>query len=55
VQRGESIGRTGMTGISGGDHLHFGILVSGTPVDAVEWWDPSWIKNNFLDKLALTP
>ncbi|MCP4691441.1 MAG: M23 family metallopeptidase [Desulfobacterales bacterium] len=51
VKRGEKIGRTGKTGLAGGDHLHFSMLVRSTFVDPVEWWDPSWIKNNITSKL----
>ena len=51
VSRGEIIGRTGITGLAGGDHLHFGMLVNKTFVNPVEWWDASWIKNNISDKI----
>lgn len=51
VQRGQIIGKTGATGMAGGDHLHFGILVSGLEVQPIEWWDPNWIKNNITSKM----
>ena len=51
VSRGEIIGRTGITGLAGGDHLHFGMLVHNTFVNPVEWWDASWIKNNVTSKI----
>lgn len=51
VKKGDVIGDTGDTGLAGGDHLHFGIVVSGQEVNPIEWWDPSWIKNNVTDKL----
>jgi len=51
VQKGQIIGDTGDTGLAGGDHLHFGVVVSGEEVNPIEWWDPSWIKNNVTDKL----
>ena len=44
VQRGQTIGRTGDSGLAGGDHLHFGVLVGDTYVDPIEWWDPKWIR-----------
>jgi murein DD-endopeptidase MepM/ murein hydrolase activator NlpD len=53
VEKGQIIGRTGVTGLAGGDHLHFGMLVSGLPVNPREWWDESWITNNILPKLSL--
>lgn len=46
VNRGDVVGTTGTTGLAGGDHLHYGMLVSGVFVNPVEWWDPEWIKNN---------
>ncbi len=50
IEKGQIIGRTGATGLAGGDHLHYGVILSGLPVSPIEWWDPSWIKNNFTDK-----
>jgi murein DD-endopeptidase MepM/ murein hydrolase activator NlpD len=51
VNRGDIIGRTGATGLAGGDHLHFGVAVHNVFVNPVEWWDMSWLKNNILDKI----
>ncbi len=48
VKRGQTIGNTGATGLAGGDHLHFGILISGLQVSPVEWWDEHWIKDNII-------
>ena len=53
VKKGEIIGYTGHTGLAGGDHLHFAIIVSGIPVDPIEWWDDHWIDDNITKKLAL--
>ncbi len=52
VTKGEIIGRTGMTGMAGGDHLHFGMIVGGEFVNPVEWWDPHWIRDNVTRKLV---
>ncbi len=52
VNKGEIIGRTGITGMAGGDHLHFSMIVGGQFVNPVEWWDPHWIKDNVTRKLA---
>jgi len=51
VERGTSLGRTGRTGLAGGDHLHFSIIMQGVQVNPVEWWDPAWVKNHVLSKL----
>jgi hypothetical protein len=51
VNRGDIIGRSGATGLAGGDHLHFGMVISGTPVNPIEWWDKNWVQNNFSSKL----
>jgi murein DD-endopeptidase MepM/ murein hydrolase activator NlpD len=51
VSRGDIIGRTGSTGLAGGDHLHFGMFVHNTFVNPVEWWDAAWINNNITGKI----
>ncbi len=52
INRGETIGRSGSTGLAGGDHLHFTVLVAGRPVNPVEWWDPHWIADRIDRKLV---
>lgn len=52
VERGEVLGRTGATGLAGGDHLHFSMLVQGVPVTPVEWWDGKWIDDHIARKLG---
>jgi murein DD-endopeptidase MepM/ murein hydrolase activator NlpD len=52
VKKGQTIGRTGSTGLAGGDHLHFTMQVDGVQVNAVEWWDPHWIKDRILSKMG---
>ena len=51
VNKGDMIGKTGSTGLAGGDHLHFGILLDGYEVSPLFWWDPHWVKVNVLDYL----
>ncbi len=51
VSKGDTIGRTGSTGLAGGDHLHFSLLVHNTFVNPIEWWDAAWIQNNILSKI----
>ncbi len=52
VCKGDIIGYTGTTGLAGGDHLHFSILIHGVFVDPREWWDPHWMKDNVYSKLS---
>ena len=52
VEKGRQLGRSGTTGLAGGDHLHFTMLVGGHPVNAVEWWDPKWMQDRVLRKIA---
>ena len=51
VEKEQQIGRSGMTGMAGGDHLHFTMLVNGQMVNPVEWWDAHWIEDRILRKL----
>ena len=51
IEKGQVIGRTGQTGLAGGDHLHFTLLIRGLPVNPVEWWDPSWVQDRVMAKL----
>jgi len=52
VQRGQELGRSGKTGLAGGDHLHFTTMLRGLPVNPVEWWDPHWIQDRLARKLG---
>jgi murein DD-endopeptidase MepM/ murein hydrolase activator NlpD len=51
VEKEQELGRSGMTGLAGGDHLHFTMLVNGRMVNPVEWWDRHWINDRILRKL----
>ncbi len=48
VERKQIIGRTGETGLTTGDHLHYGTLIQGVPVLPLEWWDGRWVQENIL-------
>ncbi len=52
LKRGDVIGNTGATGLAGGDHLHFAIVLQGLPVNPTEWWDSHWIKDRLANKLG---
>lgn len=51
VDKGDIIGFTGITGLAGGDHLHFGMFIDHVYVNPIEWWDTTWIKNNITSKI----
>lgn len=53
VEKGQTIGSTGATGMAGGDHLHFEVVISGQSVNPIEWWDSHWLKDNVTGKLEL--
>ena len=51
VEKGGVIATTGTTGMAGGDHLHFAMLVNGVLVNPIEWWDESWLQLHILNYL----
>ena len=51
VDQGAVIGNSGSTGMAGGDHLHFSMLIHGYFVNPKEWWDQHWINVNINDVL----
>ena len=55
VAVGQTLGQTGETGLAGGDHLHFSIMLHGVHVDPVEWWDPHWLHDHVIPKLTMFP
>lgn len=52
VKKKDVVGRSGATGLAGGDHLHFGFFLHGVPVNPTEWWDGKWIKDHVLDRIS---
>jgi len=53
VENGQRLGLSGDTGLAGGDHLHFSVLVGDSYVDPIEWWDASWVRSHV--DVALRP
>ena len=51
VSRGQEMGKSGSTGLAGGDHLHFSMQVDGVQVNPVEWWDDHWINDHIRSRL----
>lgn len=52
LAKGDIIGRTGASGMAGGDHLHFEILVNGVSVNPDFWFDAEWVEQNIDAPLA---
>ncbi len=46
VETGQRLGLSGQTGLAGGDHLHFAVLLGGLPVNPIEWFDAGWIRDH---------
>ena len=53
VKRSQAMGLSGMTGMAGGDHIHFAMQLDGVQIDPKEWWDPHWIKDHVARRVDL--
>jgi murein DD-endopeptidase MepM/ murein hydrolase activator NlpD len=53
VKRGQSMGKSGMTGMAAGDHIHFSMQLEGIQIDPKEWWDAHWIKDHISKRVRL--
>lgn len=53
VKRGQSMGKSGMTGMAGGDHIHFSMQLEGVQIDPKEWWDAHWIQDHIAKRVPL--
>lgn len=51
VKKGQPMGKSGSTGLAGGDHIHFSMQIDGVQTTPVEWWDPHWIQDRILSKV----
>lgn len=54
VKRGQVMGQSGMTGMAGGDHIHFAMQLDGVQIDPKEWWDGHWIQDHVARRVDLT-
>jgi murein DD-endopeptidase MepM/ murein hydrolase activator NlpD len=52
VEIDQEIGRSGATGLAGGDHLHFTMLLGGHAVTPIDWWSAQWIQDRVMRKLV---
>lgn len=46
LNKNDLLGHTGISGMTGGDHLHFSMIIHGVFVTHLEWWDQSWLNTN---------
>jgi len=46
LDKGEILGYSGASGMAGGDHLHFSMLINGIFVNPKEWWDRAWVADH---------
>ena len=53
VKRGQVMGQSGMTGMAGGDHIHFAMQLDGVQIDPKEWWDSHWIQDHVARRVDL--
>jgi murein DD-endopeptidase MepM/ murein hydrolase activator NlpD len=55
ISKGDPVGRSGQTGLAGGDHLHYSMMLAGVFVDPLEWFDEKWIREHLEAKLSPPP
>src|SRR5579863_1460401 len=53
VKRSQVQGQSGLTGMAGGDHVHFAMQLDGVQIDPKEWWDPHWIQDHIARRVEL--
>ncbi|HZL94149.1 MAG TPA: M23 family metallopeptidase [Vicinamibacterales bacterium] len=52
VELEAELGRSGATGLAGGDHLHFTMLLGGNAITPIDWWSAQWVRDRVLRKLV---
>ena len=53
VKRGQIMGRSGETGMAGGDHIHFTMQLDGVQIDPKEWFDAHWIRDHVAKRVEI--
>ena len=51
VAKEQMLGRSGATGLAGGDHLHFTMLLNGQAITPIDWWSAQWVEDRILRKI----
>jgi murein DD-endopeptidase MepM/ murein hydrolase activator NlpD len=51
IDKDGMLGLSGTSGMAGGDHLHFSMLINGIFVTPLEWWDEQWLKLNIIEQM----
>ena len=51
VAKDQRLGLSGETGLAGGDHLHFTMLLAGNAITPIDWWSSQWVDDRVLRKL----
>jgi len=58
VKRGQVVGKSGQTGLAGGDQIHFSLQLEGIQIDPKKWWDAHSINDRIakrVDLVGFTP
>src|SRR5690606_21894760 len=45
VGKAQPLGLSGESGLAGGDHLHFTMLLAGRAVTPIDWWSRQWVED----------
>ncbi len=53
VKQGQVMGLSGMTGMAGGDHIHFAMQLDGVQIDPKEFWDVHWITDHIAKRVEI--
>lgn len=51
VEKNGRLGLSGQTGLAGGDHLHFTMLLAGNAITPIDWWSQQWVDDRIMRKL----